>query len=67
LQVLEKEVTVDTSDPNELAVADGEDILERLVCGDWRRYASCFRYEGGLVVTIEVSLGDAMTRYAPTY
>jgi hypothetical protein len=56
LQVLEEEVTVDTGDPDKLAVADGEDILERLPGGHGRCNASCFRHKGSLVVATGVSI-----------
>jgi hypothetical protein len=55
LQVLEEEVTVDTGDPDKLAVADGENIPEGLPRSHRRRNASCFGHEGSLVVARRVS------------
>ena len=58
LQVLEEEVAINTGDANELAVADGEDILERLDGGHGRRDTPCFGHESGLVVAEAVSTCD---------
>jgi hypothetical protein len=67
LQILEEEITVNTSDPDQLSVTDGEDILEGLDCGNGRCYASCLRNEGGLVVAVVVSTCNDTVPWGPAY
>jgi len=51
LQVLQEEVAIEASDADELSVADGEDILDRLDGSGRGCYTFSLGYEGGFVVT----------------
>lgn len=62
MQVLEEQIAIHTSNTNELAIADCEDILERLPCGDRRSDTSSFRDKccfvvAGLISSIRILVG----------
>jgi hypothetical protein len=65
--VLEEEGAIDTGNADELAVADREDIPKRLPDSYGRRDASRLGDEGGLVVTVRVSISGAVLRERQAY